>query len=216
MEEYCPNAQRCVDPFHVVSWATDALDQVRREAWAEARRQNKSLPQRKPGRPAKGDSAPKKSQAKTVKNIRYALLKNPEHLSENQQAQLQFLTKANPKLYRAYLLKENLRLALKAGPDEIAGALTKWMAWAQRCRIPVFRELRKKIKRHFAAIAAAATFRLSNARSEAANNKIKLIIRTAFDFRNVDNMVAMVMLSCSELHTTLPGRRLTHSFYRSL
>ena len=59
--------------------------------------------------------------------------------------QLQFLTKANPTLYRAYLLKENLRLALKAGPDEIAGALTKWLAWAQRCRIPTFRELRRKI-----------------------------------------------------------------------
>ena len=206
VEEYCPNAQRCVDPFHVVSWATDALDQVRREAWAKARRQNKSLPKRKPGRPAKGESAPKKSQAKTVKNIRYALLKNPEHLSENQQAQLQFLTKANPKLYRAYLLKENLRLALKAGPDEIANALSKWMAWAQRCRIPVFRDLRKKIKRHFAAIVAAAKFRLSNARSEATNNKIKLIIRTAFGFRNLDNLAAMVMLSCSALHPALPGR----------
>ena len=60
--------------------------------------------------------------AKTVKNLRYALLKNPEHLSVNQQAQLQFLTKANPKLYRAYLLKEDIRLALKAGPDDIAAA----------------------------------------------------------------------------------------------
>lgn len=205
VEEYCPKAQRCIDPFHVVSWATDALDQVRREAWSEARRQDHSQPRSKPGRPAKGESAQKK-QAKAVKNIRYALLKNPEHLSDNQQAQLQFLTKANPKLYRAYLLKENLRLALKAGPDEIAGALSKWMAWAQRCRIPVFRELRKKIKRHFTAIVAAARFRLSNARSEAINNKIKLIIRTAFGFRNVDNMVAMVMLSCSELHPALPGR----------
>jgi len=76
-----------------------------------------------------------------VKNLRYALLKNPEHLSENHQAQLQFLTKANHMLYRAYLLKENLRLALKAGPDEIAGALIKWMAWAQRCRIPALMPL---------------------------------------------------------------------------
>ncbi|MCI9507776.1 MAG: transposase, partial [Oscillospiraceae bacterium] len=33
---------RCVDPFHVVSWATDALDQVRREAWSEARQQAKT------------------------------------------------------------------------------------------------------------------------------------------------------------------------------
>ena len=198
-------AQRCIDPFHVVSWATDALDQVRREAWSEARRQDNSQPGRKPGRPAK-DQPGQKKQAKAVKNFRYALLKNPEHLSENQQAQLQFLTKANPKLYRAYLLKENLRLALKAGPDEIAGALSKWMAWAQRCRIPVFRELRKKIKRHFAAIVAAARFKLSNARSKATNNKIKLIIRTAFGFRNVNNMVAMVMLSCSQFHPALPGR----------
>lgn len=65
-----------------------------------------------------------------MKDLRYTLLKNPEHLSENQQAQMQFLIKADPMLYRAYLLKEDLRLALKAGPDEIAGALTKWMAWA--------------------------------------------------------------------------------------
>ncbi len=29
VEEYCPHAVRCIDPFHVVSWAADALDQVR-------------------------------------------------------------------------------------------------------------------------------------------------------------------------------------------
>lgn len=52
---------------------------------------------------------------------------------------MQFLTKADTKLYHTYLLKENLRLTLKADPDEIFGALTKWMAWVQRCRIPVFR-----------------------------------------------------------------------------
>lgn len=58
-------------------------------------------------------------QAKMLKNLRYALLNNPEHLSENQRAQLQFLTNVNPKLYCAYLLKWYLRLALKAGPEEI-------------------------------------------------------------------------------------------------
>ncbi len=115
-------------------------------------------------------------------------------------------TKANPRLYRAYLLKEGLRLALKAGSDEISEALTKWMGWAQRCRIPAFRELRLKIKRHFKAIVAAATHGLSNARIEATNNKIKLIIRRAYGFRNMDNMIAMIMLSCSSVHPSLPGR----------
>src|SRR5204863_9850479 len=32
-----PQAVLCADPFHVVSWATGALDEVRREAWRTAR-----------------------------------------------------------------------------------------------------------------------------------------------------------------------------------
>ena len=205
--EYCPDAERCIDPFHVVSWATDALDQVRREAWADAHRQAKAAPKRGKGRPAKGDAVnPEKAKAKNLKNSRYALLKNPENLSDAQKTQLGFLAKANPKLYRAYLLKEDLRLALKAAPDEMPALLKKWMGWAQRCRIPVFRDLRKKIQRHFDAIIAAAKYRLSNARIEATNNKIKLIIRTAYGFRNIDNMIAMVMLACSDIQPQLPGR----------
>lgn len=207
VEEYCPNAERCVDPFHVVSWATETLDKERRKAWAEAHQIAKAVPKRGQGRPARGEVVnPEKQQAKAVKNLRYVLLKNPENLSENQTAQLDFLTKTNPRLYRAYLLKEGLRLALKAGADEITEALHKWMSWAQRCRIPGFRELRLKIKRHFQAIVATAKHGLSNARMEAINNKITLLIRTAFGFRNTDNMLAMVMLTCSDIHPRLPGR----------
>ena len=36
--ERCPNAVQCADPFHVVKWATEALDEVRRQAWNDARR----------------------------------------------------------------------------------------------------------------------------------------------------------------------------------
>ena len=35
--ERCPDAVRCADPFHVVKWATEALDEVRRQAWNAAR-----------------------------------------------------------------------------------------------------------------------------------------------------------------------------------
>ena len=69
----------------------------------------------------------------------------------------------------------------------------------KRCRIPAFRELRLKIKRHFSAIVAAAKHGLSNARVGATNNKIKLLIRTAYGFRNTDSLIAMVMLSCSSV-----------------
>lgn len=207
VEEYCPNAERCVDPFHVVSWATEVLGNERRKAWAQAHITAKAAQKRKPGRPAKGEVVnPEKEKAKALKDLRYVLLKNPENLSEAQEAQLTLLTEANPRLYRAYLLKEGLRVALKPGQDKIEEALKKWIAWAQRCRIPAFIELRAKIERHFTAIVASATHGLSNARIEATNNKIKLVIRRAYGFRNMDSMIAMVMLSCSSVHPSLPGR----------
>lgn len=86
------------------------------------------------------------------------------------------------------------------------GVVAAAVPWAQRCRIPVFRDLRKKIKRHFDAIVASARYALSNARMEATNNKIKLVIWTAYGFRNHDSMLAMVMLTCSPIRPALPGR----------
>ncbi len=35
--ERLPDAVRCVDPFHVIQFATDALDEIRREVWNDAR-----------------------------------------------------------------------------------------------------------------------------------------------------------------------------------
>ena len=54
VKEYCPNAALCIDPFHVVSWATDALDEVRRRAWSEANRIAREAPKRHVGRPKNG------------------------------------------------------------------------------------------------------------------------------------------------------------------
>ena len=47
---------------------------------------------------------------------------------------------------------------------------------------------------------------LSNARIEANNNKIKLMIRKAFGFRNINSLLATIMLGCSNLRIPLPNR----------
>lgn len=80
-----------MDPFHVVQWATRALDQVRREVWNAAR--------------LSGQNAV----AHELKGARFALWKNPEDLTERQEAKLAMIARTNDKLYRAYLLKEQLR-----------------------------------------------------------------------------------------------------------
>jgi len=205
VEQWCPNAERCIDPFHVVQWATEALDEIRRGAWRDAKNQEPARAKRSKGRPKKGEEKTQ-SKASAVKGARYALLKNPENRTPMQDAQLELVVKSNPMLYRAYLLKEMLRLVFKLPLDQAKEELGRWIKWAQRCRIPEFVELQRKIRRHMDAILAAIGNGLSNARIEAVNNKIKVTVRMGYGFRNIDNMIALLMLRCSKLDIALPGR----------
>ena len=47
---------------------------------------------------------------------------------------------------------------------------------------------------------------ISNARVESINNKIKLTVRMAYGFRNIDSLLSLIMLRCSWLRVQLPGR----------
>lgn len=101
-----------------------------------------------------------------MKNARYALWKNPENLTTRQQAKLAWVAKSDPRLHRAYLLKEGLRLVFQLGYDEAVDALEAWIGWARRCRIPAFVALQKRIVKHKASILAAIEHGLSNGRIE--------------------------------------------------
>ena len=123
---------------------------------------------------------------------------------------MELLIRTDPRLYRAYLLKESLRTVFRYSHDEAEAELVRWLKWAQRCRIKEFVELGRKIKRHRAAILTTIKVGLTNARIEAINNKIKVTISMGYGFRNVDNLIALVSLKCSGDIVTLPGRRLPH------
>ena len=208
-----PNAERCVDPFHVVEWATEALDKVRVAAWRRAQEAAKAVAvSRGKGRPRKDDTeaqiaAAAKKKADQIKKSMYSLGKAPEHLTSNQAVRLEMIAKSDNQLYRAYLLKEKLRLIFQIDDvDEAEQELIAWVKWARHCRIPEFVELQRKIMRQKDHILNTIRLDVSNARIEATNNKIKLLIRQAYGFRDVDNMIHMVMLYCSDLKIPLPNR----------
>lgn len=213
---FTPGCERCVDPFHVVEWAMEALDEVRREAWREAYDEALQLAKEhhgKKGRPSADDveaSMVKDARAKAneIKNSAYALGKAPEHLTENQQAKVEMIAKNNNRLYRAYCMKEMLRLLLKMKDvNEAEAELKQWLWRASHSRIDAFKKLYQKVRRHKEHILNAIRLGMSNARIEAINNKIKLIIRKAYGFRNIQNMLDMVYLVCSDLRITLPNRK---------
>jgi transposase len=194
---HCPNAVQCADPFHIVAWATDALDQVRRDAWNHAAGRARDTVRTR---------IIATGPAKAYKDIRYALWKNPENLTDNQHAKIAWIAKTDPRLHRAYLLKEALRHVFKVKGTEGKDALDRWLSWAARCRIPEFTRLARKIKQHRATIDATLEHGLSNALIESTNTKIRLITRTAYGFANPEALIALAILSLGGYTPTLPGR----------
>ena len=95
----CPTAIRCADPFHVVAWATEALDAERRRAWNDARALARHEPMWGRGRPGKNTPPrPAHEHARKLKGARYALWKNPEDLTERQSAKLAWIAKTDTRL----------------------------------------------------------------------------------------------------------------------
>ncbi len=206
IKEVNPDITRCIDTFHCVEWALSALDDVRKTIASDVK---KPKEKRSKGRPRKGEQVEKNETYKHIKKSKYPLGKNPENLTEYQTAHLELILATNPTLNRAYQLKEKLRLLFKLkDKEEVINELTSWLSWAQRCRINEFVELAKKIKRHYDAIINTITLGINSAKIESTNNKIKLLIRKAYGFRNFNNLTDMIYMTCSSYKLNLPCRGL--------
>jgi transposase len=149
------------------------LDAVRRGLWNQLRRDGKT------------------DQPTALKNSRWALLKNPPDLTSDQRTTVAAIAKTNHPLYRAYLLKEQLRevLATKAatGRQLLAG----WLSWATRSRIPEFTALAKTIKHFLPLIHNTINHGLGNALSEATNTHLRLLTRRAYRYHSAEALIAM-------------------------
>jgi transposase len=183
-----PGAEVCFDPFHVVALAGRAVDDVRRSEW---RTQGKS----------------KTRGGKWVKGVRWSLLKAPERQSDAQLAVLADVQKANRSLYRAFLLKEELRMLYQLeDPREASGLLDAWLSWAQRSRLAPFVKLAKIIREHREGILAAIRLGLSNGRLEGLNSKVRLISHRSFGFHSAAPLIALIYLCCGGITIDLPMR----------
>ena len=188
VRDRCANATICLDAFHIVKWCTEALDEVRRETWNEARR------------------AGMRAHARDLKGARYALWKNPEDLTVRQKAKLAWVASVNRRLYRAYLLKEQLRAVIAVKGVRALVMLEEWLGWAARCRIPAFVELGRRIRKHLAGIEAALLHNLSNALVESTNTKLRVLTRMAYGFREPEHLIALALLDRGGYCPSLPGR----------
>jgi transposase len=181
------HVQVVFDRFHVQQLASVALDITRREEWNRLRQEH--------GR--------KSHEAKALKGLRWTLLRDGLTLSEAQQARLSDLQRENKRLYRAYLLKEELGDVLdRRQPNVVRALLTRWCSWASRSRLDAFVRTAKTIREHMDGIVAYVRHRITNGLVEGLNNKARLLTRRAYGFHSAEAVLALIELCCSglELH----------------
>jgi transposase len=206
VNEKAPHVRQCVDPFHLIWLANEAINQARRWAWNEERR---VAPPRPRGPARLGEVRPR-DQARWTKHTRWALLKDPANLSDEQLAVLHELRRNNSVLYRSWQLKESLRdLYRLRNPADAPEHLEWWLRWAARSRIPAFVKLAKTVRKNRERILAAIELNLSNSKLEGLNSKIRLINHRGYGHHSAEAVIAMIYLCCGGLTIQLPTSSLT-------
>jgi transposase len=175
-----PQAVICLDPYHVVAWAMKALDKVRVRTMTRA--------------------------GITDRHAMWATRKNPPDLTGEQRTSLSEIADTNKTLYRAYLLKEQLREVFRVKGEKGRQLLAGWLSWASHSHIPEFVHLASTIRRYRDLIWNTLNHGLSNARSEATNTHLRALTKRAYGFHSPEALIAMALLTRGGLCPLLPGR----------
>ncbi|MCA8958435.1 MAG: ISL3 family transposase [Planctomycetes bacterium] len=180
-----PNATIVYDRFHVQQLASKAVDEVRRGEWQRLRGTD---------------------EARGVKHLRWALLRNPWNVTPAEHERLAELPKQNRLIYRAYLLKESLAGIYRSlyTTPWAKRRLNEWIAWALRSRLAPFRKVARTLRRCFDGVAAYFETGYTTSRAEGLNTKARLATRQAYGFHSADAVRAMIELRCTGIAPRLP------------
>lgn len=178
-----PNAEIAFDPFHVVKLANEAVHNVRRTE----------------SRERKGSEG-----AQVLKGSRWALLKAPENLRPEEKLRLSEVARVNARVYRAYLLKEELRALYNCTATSATRHLDAWLQWASRSKLAPFVKVARTLRKYRDGVLAAIRLSVSNGRLEGINNKIGMIKHRAYGFHSAAALIAMIYLCCTKMIIPLP------------
>jgi transposase len=171
------------DPFHVTALASKAIDETRRDLARDLEGEGKKL----------------------IKGSRFLLLGGLENLKASGVTRLMALMETNEPLYLAYLLKEELRTFWSL-PNAQLGKdfLDQWVQAARSLNNRHFSKLADTLDSHRPGLLSYFAHRISTGPLEGLNNKIKVLKRQAYGFRDM----AFFKLRLYFLHTTplmMPG-----------
>ena len=142
-----------------------------------------------------------------IRGGKYALGKNPENLTRNQADRLSLIQNSFPDMGIAYGMKESLRIILHSRDVRFAeNELVNWIAAAKESGLGPLVELGEKIERNKEYILNSIRLQANSSKSEATNTTIKALIAMARGFTNLENLMDLIYLVCSDLVVPLYNR----------
>ena len=159
--ENCPNAVHVFDHFHVVKLVNEKLDEIRRAQYNLGKDINKR---------------------KVLKGTRYLLLRNGADIFDEQyRTRLDNALDMNKPLSQTYYLKEMWMQPNKQAAEKV---MLDWVKQAQESKVPQLMKMAVTIMVYRTGILAWYDCPISTGKAEGINNKIKVMKRVAYDFRD--------------------------------
>jgi transposase len=171
--EHCPNATLVIDRFHIIKALNEAVDDVRKEQWREANKEDRKL----------------------FKGMRWLLFRHSSTRTPEHTRSLRAMEKHNKRIYRAWQLKEEFEAFWEyKAPWAAERFLNKWLTRCLKSRLEPLRRFVNTVRKHMDAILAFTRTRLTNAISEGLNRVAKIVKNRASGFRNLEPFADLIML----------------------
>ena len=163
IQKHLPNVAIIFDRFHVTKLLNNTIDKIRRTEYAKC--QNNGL--------------------RVLKGQRFLLLRNFVDLDDRQKSSLQHLLEINQSLAIAHSMKEQFRLFWNcSSSQEGARFLGWWIIQAIESGVEQLAKTARTLLYHFKGLLSYFEHGIDNGKAEGINNKIKVLKRQAYGFRD--------------------------------
>ena len=165
VKKYCINAAICFDHFHLAQHFSKSIDRLRIQESRRANKKHKDI----------------------YHGTRWLLLRNPEKLKDEQKLALDALLEVNKKIFRAYILRDSFREVFRGiSSRSRLVRFTKWIEQMRSVKIRPLTDFLNKIIRWEPYIRNSLRYNYSNAFSEGLNNKVRVIQRMAYGYKDFE------------------------------
>lgn len=185
IRKFCPNAQICVDRFHLAERVNEAFDELRRAEFKKAK-----------------DSEDSFQQKMLAPHRRFVLVEKEKKLKKSDVKMLDRLKEINKNILNGMILVEHFhRMLDKTDVIEFRKSLMLWYGLVREAGITAFRKLAALIRKYRSYIEAYINSKLTTAKSEGLNNKIKVLRRSGYGYTNQDSYLNKILQRCGYLNS---------------